>query len=82
MVATFYLVVRQDDLPAHERNGCVQVRLVTPSKDYIGLRVTPEEGMQRYRQTFGDKVPTFELIILESRSNGEMTSQAQIDTQH
>ena len=28
------------------------------------MRVTPEEGMQRYRQTFGDKVPTFELIIL------------------
>ena len=64
MLGALYLVVHQDDVPACERSGCVQVRLVTPGKDYIGLRVTPEAAMERYRKTFGDKVPTPELLML------------------
>ena len=64
MLRTLYLVVHQDDVPGCERSGCVQVRMVTPGKDYIGLRVTPEAAMERYRLTFGDKVPTTELLML------------------
>ena len=47
-----------------ERSCSVQVRMVNPGKDYIGLRVTPEAAMERYRLTFGDKVPTTELVML------------------
>ena len=64
MLGPLYLVVHQDDFAGFERSGSVQVRMVTPKKDYIGLRETPEEAMKRYRLTFGDKVPTSELVML------------------
>ena len=64
MLGPLYLVVHQDDFAGFERSGSVQVRMVTPKNDYIGLRESFEEAMKRYRLTFGDKVPTSELIML------------------
>ena len=64
MLGPLYLVVHQDDFAGFERSGSVQVRMVTPKKDYIGLRVTPEAAMERYRKTFGDTVPQPELLML------------------
>ena len=64
MLGPLYLVVHQDDFAGFERSGSVQVRMVTPKKNYIGLRESFEEAMKRYRLTFGDKVPTSELVML------------------
>ena len=64
MLGPLYLVVHQDDFAGFERTGCVQVRMVTPKNDYIGLRESLEEAMKRYRLTFGDKVPTSELVMV------------------
>ena len=64
MLGPLYLVVHQDDFAGFERSCSVQVRMLTPGKDYIGLRVTPEAAMERYRQTFGATVPTEKLLVL------------------
>ena len=63
MLGPLYLVVLFFGA-GFERSCSVQVRMVTPKKDYIGLRVTPDAAMERYRLTFGDKVPTTELVML------------------
>ena len=64
MLGPLYLVVHQDDFAGFQRTGSVQVRMVTPKNDYIGLRESLEEAMKRYRLTFGDKVPTSELAMV------------------
>ena len=64
MLGPLYLVVHQDDFAGFQRTGSVQVRMVTPRHDYIGLRESLEEAMKRYRLTFGDKVPTSELAVV------------------
>ena len=64
MLGPLYLVVHQDDFAGFQRTGSVQVRMVTPKHDYIGLRESLEEAMKRYRLTFGDKVPTSELVVV------------------
>ena len=64
MLGPLWLVVHQDDFAGFQRSGSVQVRMVTPKKDYIGLRESPEEAFKRYQLIFGDKVPTAELVMV------------------
>ena len=64
MNGTLYLVLHKDDAPYCDWQRFVPPRFVTPGKDTIGLRVTPEAAIERYRKIFGETVPTSSLFVL------------------
>ena len=59
-----YVVVHQRDMPSIETSGLLESRLVTPGKNYIGLRLNATAALERYRLHFGNGVPTEQLVAL------------------